>query len=482
MARPAAVVDPSSRTSLAAIVALSLAWLLAFAPCPSIAQEAPLLQPGRIAVTGFSGVTIPGDPLPPGKSVEDLTFINIDGASLKLFDVSDVGGPPRGQVLDVGRPPVRDWMARELGQVFAIAFDNLEPANIYVGATSAFGLYLVSSEPPSAPGGPDRMTTGGPSAQWMEGQFGQGGGPGAIWKIDGATGEVSLFATLPGNTASGIGGLAYDAAHGQLFASDLDDGNVYRLDLEGNVLEVFDHGGAGRPAAGLDAVADDGTAVDITSPAFDTEDPETWALTPAGRRVHGLAYQQDRLYYTAAEGPRVWSVGVGDDGAFAGDPRPEIDLPEGSKPYPVTGIAFDNRGAMILAQRGEQQSRYDYSVFATPRKSRVLRFRQEDPDDPATPSVWLAEPQEYSIGFPATFQNTAGGITLGHGYEFLGRDQSQFLPRHVVDHRRCLARKQHRCGPARRRRPHRRPRTAGFAGKPGAAGQHAAMDELLHRL
>ena len=153
-------------------VAAGLTWFLDVRSMPSIAQEPPLLQPGRIAVTGFSGVTIPGEPLPPGKSVEDLTFINIDGASLKLFDVSDAGGPPRGQVLDVGRPPVRDWMARELGQVFAIAFDNLEPANIYVGATSAFGLYLVSSEPPSAPGGPDRMTTGGPSAQWMEGQFG----------------------------------------------------------------------------------------------------------------------------------------------------------------------------------------------------------------------------------------------------------------------------------------------------------------------
>ncbi len=264
------------------------------------------------------------------------------------------------------------------------------------------------------------MTTGGPSAQWMEGQFGEGGGPGAIWKIDGDTGAVSLFATLPGNTASGIGGLAYDAAHSQLFASDLDDGNVYRIDLAGNVLEVFDHGSTGRPAAGLDAVTDDGTAVNITSPSFDTEDPETWALTPAGRRIHALAYQRGRLYYSAAEGPRVWSVGVGDDGAFAGDAQPEVDLPPGSKPHPVTGIAFDNKGSMIVAQRGEQQSRYDYSVFATPRKSRVLRFRQESPDDPATPSIWLPEPQEYSIGFPATFQNSAGGITLGHGHEWSG--------------------------------------------------------------
>ncbi|MDP9137933.1 MAG: hypothetical protein M3N38_07120, partial [Pseudomonadota bacterium] len=418
MAMQAAVIESSRRILIAAV--LALAWLLVLVPLPSIAQEAPLLQPGRIAVTGFSGVTIPGDPLPPGKSVEDLTFINTDGASLKLFDVSNVGGPPSGQVLDVGRPPVRDWMARELGQVFAIAFDNLEPANIYVGATSAFGLYLVSSEPPSGPGGPDRMTTGGPNAQWMEGQFGLGGGPGAIWKIDGGTGAVSLFATLPGNTASGIGGLAFDAAHGQLFTSDLDDGNVYRIDLSGNVLEVFDHGGAGRPALGLPAVADDGTVVDIASPAFDTEDPETWGLTPAGRRVHALSYQQGRLYYSVAEGPQVWSVGIGDDGAFAGDPRSEVDLPAGSKPYPVTGIAFDGQGGMILAQRGEQQSRYDYSVFATPRKSRVLRFRQESPDDPATPSIWLADPQEYSIGFPATYQNSAGGIAVGHDYEASG--------------------------------------------------------------
>jgi hypothetical protein len=69
----------------------------------------------------------------------------------------------------------------------------------------------------------------------MPGQFAEenGGSPGAIWKIDGLTGALSLFATIRTNSDSGIGDIAFDGAHRQFFASDLDSGRTYRIGVDG---------------------------------------------------------------------------------------------------------------------------------------------------------------------------------------------------------------------------------------------------------
>ena len=42
-------------------------------------------------------------------------------------------------------------------------------------------------------------------AQFLPGQFGPaelGGGPGSVWRVDGATGEVTLLANVDGGTGS----------------------------------------------------------------------------------------------------------------------------------------------------------------------------------------------------------------------------------------------------------------------------------------
>ena len=95
-----------------------------------------------------------------------------------------------------------------------------------------------------------------------------------------------------------------------------------------------------------------------------------------------------RLYY-AADDVQVWSVGINLDGTFAGDPRWEVDVTGLASTNPVSDIIFDDQGRMILAQRGEQRGSYDYTVFAEPLLSSVVRYRREIPDDPTTPSVWV---------------------------------------------------------------------------------------------
>ena len=384
----------------------------------------PNLNLGDAVVTGFSG-TLPPDPRKPrpqDKSAIDLTFfINFDGPSVRIIDV----GRPR-YVWD-GRlfaaPKKFDVFAKDVGQVFGVALDDQSAPNIYVAATSAFGLNIVRR---GRDGLPERMKKGGPGASWMKGQFGLDlqGGPGAIYKIDGRTGAVSLFAnvTLDGvpNPGPGLGNLAYDSAHKQLFVSDLYTGMIHRFDLDGKELGGYDHGVTGLGAARLATVPfNSKNRPDIASDRFDSEKPDTWGFAPAARRVWGLALHEGRLYYSVISGPQIWSVGIERDGSFAADPRWELDVPAQAGPLPVSDIAFSQKGAMILAQRALIAAAYDYSAFTRPGEPQVFRVWLKGPNDPPSPGRWKLVPEEYAVGFAGNYRNTNGGVALGYGY---GRD------------------------------------------------------------
>jgi hypothetical protein len=403
--------------------------LLLFALIQPIAASAqqpdhpPGLNLGDAVVSGFSG-TLPPDPNKPpprGKSAVDLTFINPDGPSLRVIDVSRPGYVWDGRLL--AAPKTFDVLARDIGQVFGVALDDANPPNIYAAATSAFGLNIVRR---GRDGQPERRKKGGPGAGWMQGQFGLDlqGGPGAIYKIDGRTGVTTLFAniTLDGvpNPAPGLGNLAYDAAHKQLFVSDLYTGMIHRFDLDGRELSRYDHGVTGLTAAKLKPVAfDPKNRPNIASERFDSEKPATWGFAPAARRVWGLAVHQDRLYYAVAAGPQIWSVGIARDGSFADDPRWEFDVPAQAGPLPVSDIAFSQQGAMLLAQRAPIAASYDYSAFTQPAEPQVLRVWLKGPNDPPSPGRWKLTPEEYAIGFAGQYRNSNGGVALGYGY---GRD------------------------------------------------------------
>ncbi len=391
---------------------------------PAQAQNAKpgVVDFGDLVVTGASGTLPPPatQPLPPGVNELDETFINPDGASLKVFDVRNPNGPPEAQLLNA---PVKfQAFARDIGQVFGLALDKSNPPNIYATSTSVHGLQIVVPDA-DGDGRPERIKLGQPGASWMNGQFGaaRGGGPGTVWKINGETGKVMKFADILNggapNSGPGLGNIAYDAKRKQLFVSDLDTGFVHRLDMAGTDLGIFDHGLQGRPANGMNATPDDGARSEISSPAFDAEDSGSWGMTSPDRRVWGLAVRGDRLYYAVEAGPQIWSIGINQDGSFGGDPRWELDVPSDPNAYPVSDIAFQGNGRMLLAQRGGISSRYDYSQYHTPRKTRVLRYKLESPDDAATPSRWVAEPEDYAIGFPGIHRNTSGGIAIGYGYK-----------------------------------------------------------------
>ncbi len=131
----------------------------------------------------------------------------------------------------------------------------------------------------------------------------------------------------------------------------------------------------------------------------------------------------NRLYYATADG-HIWSVGLKDDGDFAGDARKEIDLPAGDPP--VSDIVFSHDGAMIVAERAVIGTHFDYSPLAPGVVAHVYRFWPERPDDPRTPSAWYQQPEEYAVGYGRDNRGSGGGVDLAYGYKVDDKGNATF--------------------------------------------------------
>lgn len=392
--------------------------------------EVPLFAYGTTVTTGFPGViskepyvyadgrTVPAEALA-------LDFIDPNGASAVLLAMDGIGFGYDAS--EVTRPAYDKILARDVGMVFGIAIDQEEYRNLYLAATSAFGLNVVGGDLNNDRVA-DRLKTGAAEAVWMPAQWGNdpAAGPGSIWRVDGRTGQIELFANIGlngvANAGASLGDLTFDAGHDQLFVSDLETGLIHRLDLDGTDLEHFDHGTMARALAGLLPVADDpATRMDLTSPNFNAEDSATWGFAPLERRVGGMAVQAGRLYYAVADGPQIWSVGLLRDGAFdLTDVRWELDVVGDMPASEISDMVFDGAGAMVLAQRGNRRGDFSHQAFATSGQSAVLRYVYEDPIDPDTPSAWVSAPHVYAVGFAEQETNTTGGVDVGPGYDLTG--------------------------------------------------------------
>jgi len=381
------------------------------------AQNGPaILIDGNAVVTGFSGATNAG-----GTAPTDRAAIDLNGPATRIVDLQSPGAPPAAQLLAAPKPFT--VTAGQIGQVFAVALDNATPPNIYVAATSAYGLPIVV---PNADGTLARAKAGATNARFMPGLFGPSalnGGPGSIYRIDGVTGEVTLFAnvTLEGvaNSGAALGGLAFDPASRTIFAADRETGMIHRFDLSGREVGGFDHGEQGRRAAGMAPVSyDPATRLDITSPRFRTDNPDTWGYAPDERLIFGLAVQDGRLYYAVADNLQIWSVAISQSG-FGEDARVELEVSPFDRGSEISKITFDGSGRMLVAERPEPTGAYDFEALAKPGVGRVLRYRRvADANGTAT---WQPVPDEYALGFPGNLRNGNGGIAIGYGYTPDGR-------------------------------------------------------------
>lgn len=294
------------------------------------------------------------------------------------------------------------WIARNLGEVFGVTLDASTPPNIYVTATTVYGPF-----PLGGPAGP--------------------AGYGGVYRLDGVTGNITTFATLPNGT-SGLGNICHVRTHNQFFVSNFDNGLIYRLSSTGTVLGTFDHGLNGRPNESLPPIAD--------TPNTD--------FTPLGRRIWGLEDYQGRLYYAvwsedvgctpgyAAFSPlrpipniatvqnEIWSVALDATGApIPSTAQREVTMPSltnlaGGTPLgpvssPVSDISFGPNGEMFLSERSMLR---DTGWGAIPvhtynpndaHFSRLLEFT-------GSSGSWTAQPlYKWQVGRTVNGLNSAGG-------------------------------------------------------------------------
>jgi len=427
----------------------------------------------HLAAQAQSGVLAGGDALTTQFSgfrpaSGDRPLPDPDGGTVRAYTLGAPDVPADG-ALWTGPSVLISLTARQTGQVFGTVFDTQSPADAYLAASSAYGLYRTADD-----------------SDWADGMWGPGGGPSTIWKLDAEAGyRPEVFATLnPDNGGAGLGGLVHDRFNRQLFAADLQTGLIHRVDGEtGETIQTFDHGLDGRSyfldvSSGqylvldvvVDASGDDGgddeggagvaryddcTDADGTPSAF-WRTPDCWGYADFRRRVWGLGLQRDpitdtvRLYYSVWGGAAlgdpgwdvagddartsIWSVGLDGNGGFdVTDIRREVLMPplvpeeEGAaqaESPPVTGIAFAADGAMLVAERGRPApgSGQAPTQVIQPEDARAFLFvRNED-------GVWETEGR-YDVGFaergpgnrPHIRANAAGGAAFGPGYGEDGR-------------------------------------------------------------
>lgn len=349
---------------------LFLASLLILLGYPWLPTQAQPVQNGFAAVTCYS----------------DQAYGNPDGIVVALVDVRLAHTQPFNQHWPAPKQfgPGNSWKRSNLGEVFGIAFDT--PGNIYVAATSVYNG--------TAPGGP--------------------GGDGAIYRLNGVTGTITNFvttlnsacgsvvgtSTIP-NTGNGLGNIAFDPVNNQLFATNIEDGKIYRISSTGIILSVFDPFAADGCSAG---------------PA------------PLGERIWGIGVNNGRVYFSrwsedcgspsSASANEIWSVALDGSGDFTGTEQLEISvptLPGAIHSNPVADIAFNTSGRMLLAER-TMKGVGNNPLYPNAHASRVLEFE-------FTGSVWNQTPATFDIGVPATSgcgswpggNNAGGGVDYAYG-------------------------------------------------------------------
>ncbi len=217
-----------------------------------------IITNGIAAVTCGTSVQVP--------PLEQFTFgmMNVTGAmpAAGRVDVSNQ--------VEVYHHP--SWRIDSIGNVFGITMDGC--GNTYVTASSNYSSYFFLVESVI------RYGDIGGGAESLE-------AAGTVYKIDGLTGQASVFSvlpqqafafenitcegitTVPRNTGPGLGNIVFSHFTRQFYVTNFEDGRIYRLDEDGAILDsydplVYDTGTPGPPATlndlayGVD-ISQDGT-------------------------------------------------------------------------------------------------------------------------------------------------------------------------------------------------------------------------------
>lgn len=250
--------------------------------------------------------------------------------AVTIFDIKDHATAPLNMNWNPPNFRYSDprWTKTILGSVFGLTIDDR--GHIYAARTSVYVIDQVGTLP--------------------------GSGWGTIYKLENVTGTPTVFVNLP-NAGPGLGNVAWDCQNSQLFASNMEDGRIYRIAADGTLLSAYDHA-TNTITNGVGGVIPN-----------EPNEPDG-QFAPLGERVWAVKRAGDRLYYSvwvrdqrnifdpAGGTPnQVWSVQLNASGNFvAGTRKLEISMPAYpgyNYSMPVSDISFspDSPARMLCAER-----------------------------------------------------------------------------------------------------------------------------------
>lgn len=244
-----------------------------------------------------------------------------------------------------------NWTRDDIGQVFGIAIDNA--ANIYLAASDIYSYNGYSSSNAI---------------------------PAAIYKCIAPTFNAVPILSLPnsGGSGNGIGNIAYDKINDQLFATNLEDGKIYRITSV-----------SGVPS--LEAIAFDPWAIDNGVVGIERQEEQVWGI--------GVNYENGsvKVYFpriaTGANSERsIYSITLNSDGSFPTTTEVlEVSSIPGTQ-LRISDIAFSSAtNQMLIAERTAAHN------------SKVMSYNKS--------GVWSFNTQ-YFVGANAGAdgENSAGGV------------------------------------------------------------------------
>jgi hypothetical protein len=170
---------------------------------------------------------VPCTELPPNNPSSNKTVVTYFAANQGDFQVgyiyetqnnlSATAGSDWGATISKLAPS--NWNTNDIGAVFGITIDDQE--NIYLASTDVYHYHNFS------------FPTSNGSRPYDAGQ---------IFKCSPPLYTAVPFVNLPNfeDAGNGIGNIAYDKKHKQLFASNLENGMIYRISMSGAILETYD--------------------------------------------------------------------------------------------------------------------------------------------------------------------------------------------------------------------------------------------------
>lgn len=317
-------------------------------------------------------------PLKLGQSV--VTSHSFDGVNNQYYPVVEIfdirHNPPF--VPGFWNAPVQyshsDWTSNRMGEVYGIALDNSSPPNIFIASTDIFGANSSNN--------------------------------GLIFKIDAMTGAVSDYitkypfpvapssvlntSTIP-NTGCGLGNICFDNVNQQLFATNFEDGVIYRI-KNGLVKSYYD--------------------------PFNSDDGHG-GYAPYGQRIWGIGIYGNKIYFSLWQCDevnnnsgynKIYSVNLNSSGDFINAP-PDLVYEFTSFSNPVADIEFSFSGDMLAGER----SMHGTSLWA--HNSRTLEFPRV--------SGGYSSFKIFPIGQNNNSKNSCGGVDFGYGkYDSLTHQNS----------------------------------------------------------